>query len=271
MKALTQSVLAAAMLMALPFASAEACNKNAWNGNTAAATAAIAAGPASAPAQRRLEGSCSLGTSSGQFVTDDTPNAEATYQARFYVFTGGTGKVFSATTENGGAGTEVIGVSYNGTQFTFSGATGVAPITATAQRWYSVNVTHVSGQPFSVSVQGAGAATPVTGSGTSATATVGSASLGMIGTGTGTFQTDAFESTRSTTPIPRLCRGDTNGDSNRNIQDAIRIRNEFNNPSTSSTTGQPDYNEDGSVNIQDAIQIRNLFNSGAANAACPTS
>ena len=267
MKALTQSVLAAALLMALPFAAAEACTKNAWNGNTSAATGATAAGPVTG--QRSYEGLCSVNATTGQFVTDNSPNAEATYQARFYVFTSGSGKVFSATTGEGNTGTEVVGVSYNGSQFTFSGATGVAPIAATAQRWYSVTLTHVSGGAFNVSVQGNNAATPTTGTGTSAAATVGSASLGFIGPGTGSFYVDAFESTRSTTPIARLCRGDTNADGSRTIADAGRVRNHFLNPATSATTGQPDYNEDGSVTIADAGLIQNLFLAG--QGACPTS
>lgn len=262
MKALTQSVLAAAMLMALPFAAAEACTKNAWNGNTSAATGATAAGPSAG--QRRYEGICSVSATTGQFVTDNTPNAEATYQARFYVFTGGNGKVFSATTGEGNTGTEVVGVSYNGTQFTFSGATGVAPIPATAQRWYSVTLTHVSGGAFNVSVQGNGAATPTTGTGTSATATVGSASLGFIGAGTGVFQLDSFESTRSTTPIERLCRGDANRDGTRNVVDVIQVRNEAAAPTVSVTSGQPDFNEDGQINVSDVILIRNQAASAPA-------
>ena len=266
MKALTQSVLAAAMLMALPFASAEACNKNAWNGNTAAATGVIAAGPTTG--QRAYSDSCSARAAPGQFVTDNTPNAETTYQARFYVYPGtGTGKIFSATTADANGGTEVVGVSYSGTAFTFSGATGVAPITAAPNAWYSVTLTHVSGGAFTVSVQGNGAASPTTGTGTSATASVGSASVGLIGTGTGTVDIDAFESTRSTTPIGRLCRGDTNADNLRNITDAIRTRGQFVSGGTTPAGGQPDINEDGAVNITDAIQIRNAFVSG--QSACP--
>jgi len=264
MKALTQSVLAAAMLMALPFAAAEACTNNAWNGNTSAAAAGTAAGPAAS--QPRYKGLCSYqAATSNAFVTDDTPNAEATFQVRFSVFTGGSGKVFSATTENGNAGTEVIGVSYNGTAFTFSGATGVSPIPAASGRWHTLVLTHVSGQPFSVAVQGAGATTPTTGTGTSATATVGSASVGFIGTATGVTRIDEYESTRSTTPIPFLCRGDANNDGTRNVVDVIQVRNEAAAPTVSLTQGTPDFNEDGQVNVVDVIQIRNQ---AAAAPAC---
>lgn len=262
MKALTQSVLAAAMLMALPFAAAEACNKNAWNGNTSAATGATAAGPSAG--QRRYEGQCALGATTGQFVTDNTPNAEATFQARFYVFTGGNGKVFSATTADSNGGTEVVGVSYNGTAFTFSGATGVAPITAAPNRWHSVRLVHQSGGAFSVEVQGNNAAAPTTGTGTSASASVGSASLGFIGAGTGVFQVDSYESSRSTAPIARLCRGDANRDGTRNVVDVIQVRNEAAAPTVSITSGQPDFNEDGQINVSDVILIRNQAASAPA-------
>ncbi|WP_298851107.1 dockerin type I domain-containing protein [uncultured Aquimonas sp.] len=267
MKALTQSVLAAAMLVAFPFAAAEACTINAWNGNTSAASGTSAAGPTTG--QRRYSESCSLSATAGQFVTDNTPAAEATYQVRFYVFTGGTGKIFSATTANSNGGSEVFGVSYNGTAFTFSGASGVAPINAAPNRWYSVTATNVNGGSFSVSVQGNNAATATTGTGTAGTGLVESASLGLIGAGTGALQFDSFESVRSTTPIARLCRGDTNNDGARTIADAGRIRNEFLNPATSATSGQPDYDENGAVTIADAGLVQNLFLAG--QGACPSS
>jgi hypothetical protein len=273
MKALTQSVLAAAMLLALPFAAAEACNVNAWNGNTSAATGIVAGGPAATiPAERnaRYEELCSVKATSGQFVTDNTPSAEATYRARFYVLTPATGsaKVFSATSGQSNAGTEVVGVTFTGTSFTFSGVTGAAAVTGILpSRWYSVELVVQSGAAFSASVAGAASFTGTT-SGTSPALSVESASLGML-SGTATAVTlDAFASTRSgTTPIGRLCKGDTNGDGSRNITDSIRARNEFVSGGLSPTAGQPDLNEDGLVNITDSIQIRTLFVSG--QAACP--
>src|SRR5690606_31955257 len=119
-----------------------------------------------------------------------------------------TGKVFSATAGEGGAGAEIVGVSFNGSAFSFSGATGVATVPGTANRWYSVEIFTQSGGAFSATVQGAGAASGTTVTGTSAAGTVGSASLGLIGAGTGNFVLDEFESTRSAaTAIGRKCRG----------------------------------------------------------------
>ncbi len=269
MKALTQSVLAAAMLLALPFAAAEACNTTAWNGNTSAATGIVAGGPASAvPGERnaRYEELCSVRATSGQFVTDNTPTAEATYRARFYVLTPATGnaKVFSATSGQSNTGTEVVGVTFTGSSFTFSGVTGAAAVTGILPgRWYSVELVVQSGAAFSASVAGAASFTG-TSSGTSPALSVESASLGML-SGTAPFAiVDAFGSTRSaTTPIGRLCKGDTNADNTRNVQDVLRVRNDA---AGSPTRGQPDFNEDGQVNVSDVIQIRNVATSSPSCA-----
>lgn len=277
MKALTQSVLAAAMLLALPFAAAEACTTGAWNGTNSAAAGVAAAGPASASPQRRYSGACSAQATSGEFVTDNTPGGigaggEATYRARFYVFTSGNGKFFSATTGDNAGGTEVVGISFNGSAFTFAGPTGIDPIPAAAGKWYSVEFKHESGQPFTVAVQGNGAATAVTDTGVSASASVGSASLGFIGSGSGSFIVDEFESTRSATAaIGRLCPGDTAigatpPDGIRDAVDGVRMRNEGLGVPTG---GQPDLNEDGVVDSVDGLLARNLFLSG--NGACPAS
>jgi len=267
MKALTQSVLAAAMLVAFPFAAAEACSKNAWNGNTTAADGALASGPAAAVVAQRIarysEG-CALQTSAGQFVIDNTPNAEATYRARFYVFTSGTGKVFSATTENGGAGTEVVGVTFNGSAFSFSGATGVGTVAAVGSRWYEIQILTQQNGAFSASVRGNGAASATTVTGTSANATVGSAVLGLLAGGVGNVIHDSFESTRSaSTAIPSLCRGNANvagaSANTRDINDVTAIIAEINR--TAFSAGQPDFTEDGQVNINDVTAVIGVINS----------
>ncbi|MCG6117710.1 MAG: dockerin type I domain-containing protein [Aquimonas sp.] len=274
MKTVTTSILAAAVLMALPYASAEACNNSAWNGNTSAANSTTPAGPASATPQRRYGGLCSLqAAASGGFVTDNTPSSEALYQARFYVFTpaGGTAQVFRTTTANANGGTQVFAVEFTGTSFTFPGS-GAAAITGIqAGRWYGVEVTNnTTANTFAARVRGAGNNTVLTSNGTAAAGSVTSASLGFIsGTATGAVVVDDFESTRSATSIGFLCKGDTNADGVRTVADAGRIRNEFLNPTLAATTGQPDFNEDGAVTIADAGLVQTLFLSG--QGACPTS
>jgi len=269
MKAMTQSILAAALLLALPFAaSAQAtCTKNAWNGNTGAATGALASGPelptGNANKIARYSGKCAVRATTGQFVTDDTPSAEATYQARFAFYTGGSGKVFSATASNAGAGAEIVGVSFNGSAISFSGATGVATVPAVANRWYQVRFTHNNGGAFTASVKGNAAASATTVTGTSAAGTVGSASLGFIGAGTGSFNVDSFESTRSaTTPIAFQCRGNANAtDTIISLADRIAVNAEILGTALGSSvaSGQPDITEDGLVSLGDRLAINQII------------
>lgn len=274
MKTVTTSILAAAVLWALPFASVEACNNTAWNGNTGAAANTTPGGRASPTPQAAYGGNCSLrAAASGGFVTDNTPNAEGLYQARFYVFTptGGTAQVFRTTTANANAGTQVFAVEFTGNSFTFPG-TGAGAISGIqAGRWYGVEVTNNrTANTFSARVRGAGNNTVLTASGTAAAGDVSSASLGFIaGTATGAVIVDDFESTRSATSIGFLCKGDANNDGFLTIADAGLIRNTFLNPSTVSLSGQPDFNEDGFVTIADAGLVRNQFLSG--QSACPSS
>ena len=271
MKALTQSVLAAAMLMALPFASAEACNKNAWLGNTAAAAGAVAGGPRDAVPQPTYEARCSLATSSGQFVTDDTPGAESVFRARFAVFTGvsgGTAKVFRATTADANGGTEVFSVDFTGSTFAFPGTGAAAVSGISANRWYQVEVVNNrTANTFEARVRGAGSDTVLTQSGAAAASDVGSASLGFIsGSATGgRVVVDAYESTRApSTVIGFLCRGDTNIDGTRNVSDVIQVRNMA--AGGNLVSGQADFNEDGNVNVTDVIQVRNV--AAGAGAQC---
>ncbi len=276
MKALTQSVLAAALLMALPFASAEACSKNAWLGNAAAASGVLASGtelPAGNVNKIPVySGKCAIRSGPGQFVTDNTPNAEGTYRARFYVYTSANGKFFTATASDDSAGAEIVGVSFNGTAISFSGPTGVATVPALPNRWYSVEFLHQTGGAFSATVQGAGAATGTTVTGTSVTGSVGSAALGFIGTGTGTIGADEFESTRSaTTAIGRKCRGNAVAtDTVISVADRVAINTQILGASAGVgvASGQPDSNEDGIVSVADRVLVNGLILAGQGGTFC---
>jgi len=86
--------------------------------------------------------------------------------------------------------------------------------------------------------------------------------LGWVsGAGAGQINVDAFESRRSTA-IPRLCRGDANGDVNRNSGDLVAVRNEFLSGGVTLAAGQPDCNEDGTINSGDLVCARNVFLGG---------
>jgi hypothetical protein len=218
----------------------------------------------------RYSGQCGLRSSNtAQYVQDNTPTAETTFRARFYVYTGlasGSAQVYQA---RNASGTQMIGVTYdrNGNQFTFNTSGGSANIgSITPDRWYSIelNWNRTAGN-MAVTVRGAGATTDSTANvtGVAGTDQIDDARLGWIsGTGTPTTRaivTDAYESRRSTA-IGRLCRGDANNDGSRNSGDGIVIRNEF--LSGTLGAGQPDANEDGSVNSTDGIVVRNIFLGG---------
>lgn len=262
MKISPRTILAAALLTALPMGSALACTISAWNG-TGTAAAANAGGPGDNIA--RYSGACGLSVNSNQYVVDNTPNAEGTYRARFYVLTkavGGATTIFKATTADNGGGTDVIRVDYNGSSFSFyqngnAAAVGTVP-GIVANRWYSIEVFYKAGATFSADVAGAvsftGGVAPVN-AGIGA-GTVGSAVLGVSGgTATG-IGYDSFESTRSEdTPIGRLCRGDANGDGNINALDRITLNAEIISFGATPALGQPDADENGSISATDRIAL----------------
>lgn len=272
MKISTRTLLAAALLVALPTSGAMACTISNWNGTNTAA-AANTGGPAEGIA--RYSGVCGLAVDSGKYVVDNTPGTEGTYRARFYVLTKATGTVtiFKASASDNGGGASVIEVDYTGSAFNFrqnGTAVGAGVAGIQANKWYSIEVFYKANTSFSATV-GGGGSDAVVGTVSSATAgagTVGSAVLGAVSgsTGTASLGFDAFESTRSeTTAIGRLCRGDVNASGTRNVADAVAVRNEF--LGGALAQGQPDANESGEVNTADTVLIRNWFLGGQTN--CP--
>ena len=272
MKALTKSLLAGAVLAALPMASALACTTTAWNGGTVGATAGD---PTTGVA--RYSGECGLkGAAAGNsHVTDNSPNGEANYRARFYVYTGtatGSPVIFQATDADGAAGSALVQVVYDtaNNQFDFTSGAAAGSATVADNKWYSVEFYYDAGNAITAKVQGSQATSPsvVTFAGAPAAGTVQSARLGIIGATTAgdTMKFDEFESTRSTTTeIGRLCRGDANGTEPVNIFDRTSIVNEI--LGNALGQGQPDCNEDGGVNVFDRTCIVNII---LAGGACPS-
>lgn len=264
-----RTLLAAALLTALPMGSALACTVSAWTGTGTATTADNTGGPGDGIA--RYSGACGLVVDSGEYVIDNTPGSEAVYRARFYVLTrAGNATIFRATADDNGAGAEVLKVDFDGSAFTFTQNGTVAGTVSgiVADRWYSIELFYKANETFSADVAGAdtftGSLAPVT-TGIGA-GTIGSAVLGVAaGSGSG-FGFDAFESTRSeTAPIGRLCKGDTNDDATRNIVDVTAIISEG--LGTAFASGQPDANEDGQINVIDVTTVINWISSG--DDACP--
>lgn len=271
----SRKLLAAALLAAIPMSSALACTTANWtapaNGGGSVTGTPAAGSPGTVA---RYSGKCGLAGAPGSFVTNNAPDNESVYRARFYVYTSNTGTttVFRATAADANAGAEVLRVDYTPGTFSFF-QNGAAAGTVTgagvvANKWYSVEVSYKAGVAntgFSATVSGnqtfTGSTTPVT----AGAGTIGSHSLGAIAGGAGTVRVDAFESTRSAdTAIGALCRADANGDNVRNSGDGLQIRNEFLNGVLAS--GQPDCNEDGVVNSGDGLCVRAIFLGG--NGAC---
>ncbi len=274
MNKITKSLLATALMAALPLSGAMACTINAWTGNPSA-TAPDAAGPAQGVA--RYSGVCALSADAGEFVTDNFPGAEGTYRARFYVLTSAvtsTATIFRATADDNGGGAEVLRVDLgsSGTTLSFfqNGAQVGSNVTGlTAGKWYSVEVFYKTGAggsgSFSATVAGnvtyTGGVSPTA---ITASGTIGSARLGFI-SGTGpAMRFDAFESTRSAdTAIGRLCRGDTNASGTLTPADRGAVTSEL---AGTLATGQPDCNEDGVITPADRGCITTRLSS---SPTCP--
>lgn len=270
MKATTTTLLAAALLLALPTGSALACTVTNWSDATANALAGNQKGRNSEPAVPRYSGECSLkaATAGTSYVTDNTPGAEGIYRARFYVYTGSAAngsKIFSATADDNGAGAEAYSISITGgaLAFTVNGTTVATTVPVAANKWYGVEAIYRAGGAFEAKVRGAASTTQtvVNSAGNAGAVTVGSARMGVLSATTNatSLAFDAFESTRSdTTEIGRLCPGDANGDNALSVGDVIIVANEF--PSTGPyASGQPDCNEDGAITSGDAVCIGNRY------------
>jgi len=216
---------------------------------------------------RRYSGFCALRVNGpSKFVQDDSPAAESTYSARFYVYTGNMANadVFAAYRQGG---TEMFRVQYNAGAFSFvvkGAAVQPAPIPALANRWYSVEVAWRQGVTpgFTVIVQGNGSQSSATSQASilPAADSVDFVRLGMINAGaSGTGFFDDFDSRRSG-PIGRLCRGDSTSDFVLNGADAQAVIAEAS--LSGLAFGRPDCTENGVVNSQDAQCIADLVVAG---------
>lgn len=277
MKMKTLALVAAAGLGLVGAPSVFACSIAAWNGGPTGTP--VAGRPNDAAPTARYSGQCGLRSgAAANYVTDNTPAAETTFRARFYVYTGltaGSALVFQALNADASPAQQ-IGVTYNATAgaFEFATNTGSGTVGSILQsRWYSVDMAWSrAAANMVVTVRGAGATTDGTATitGVAATAQIDTARLGWIsGGGTPAARTltvDGYESRRATA-IGRLCRGDANNDNNRNSGDQIVIRNEFLGGAAGPlAAGQPDANEDGNINSGDQIIVRNIFLAG--DGAC---
>jgi hypothetical protein len=275
-KYLLGTAVAAALMFGAQAASA--CAISAWSsatGLTVANTGEPAAGFS------RYSGRCGLRVAdsngaTGRYVTDATPNNEASYRVRFYYYTGnitaGTADIFQARNTGG---TNIIRVTHNGSQLGFSTTSGSPQnVTVADNKYYAIEIAWAAGAgtgSMTATVTGAGVATPagtatfsnLSNSGDSIT----EARLGLIACSptfdpTAPVYFDEFDSRRTQNP-GRLCRGDANNDTAIGSQDRIVVTNEILSSGATPATGQPDANEDGAIGSQDRIVITNLILAGA--------
>lgn len=276
-KALLGTAVAAALMFGAQAASA--CSISAWSSATGL-TAADAKDPTTGG--KRYSGSCDLtisNASTPRFVTDTTPNNEATYQVRFYYFTGNisgaTADIFQARNTGG---TNIMRVTHDGNQLSFTANSGGAAQNVIVQdnKYYAIEMAWAAGAgtgSMTATVTGAGSATPAgTASFTNlsnSADSISEARLGLIAgapTVTAAVHLDEFDSRRTTSP-GRLCRGDANNDNAVNVFDIGAMVPEIQQPGNAAvlTVGQPDFNEDGGIDVFD---IGAMVPAIQANTAC---
>ena len=267
----SKSLLGLSLIACIAASQANACSISAWDAVGAQGSVGVVAADAVSvqTGNSRYSGSCSLRlTGPSKYVQNTIATPRATYRTRMYVRKEGAAsdsKVFSAT--NAAGTTEVIGVTFSGSTFTFNLAgAAVQPVAVTVPSptaWYAVELDWTNAGAFTARVTGAGgqASTPATSTATVATAeTIGRARLGNTNAGAvGTYFFEEFDS-RTTQAPGRLCRGDSNGNGLIQGNDRVAVTNEIN---LTYSVGQPDCNENGLVQGNDRVCVSNLILSAA--------
>lgn len=284
-KNLIGTAVAAALLFGAQAASA--CAISAWSSATGL-TVADAGEPT--VGFSRYAGRCSLrvqnsNSGAGRFVTDTTPNNETSYRLRFYYYTGDISGVTDIFQARNTGGTNIIRVTHDGNQLSFTTNTGGAAqnVTVADNRYYAVELNWAAAAGTgsltgTVTGNGGTAVTePTTGTINfanlnNAADSITEARLGMIAgnpTVTAPVFFDEFDSRRTQSP-GRLCRGDAGGgtggvpDGAIGSQDRILVTNEILGTGTQ-PQGMPDVNGDGAIGSQDRIGITNMI---LASATC---
>lgn len=222
---------------------------------------------------KRYAGACGMRPASGaiSYVGDNSPAGESAYRTRFYAYTGspsGEVTVFRAFGDNDAKSPVVFEIRYTpaaGTWSVWSGGSSRLTVpNVVANRWYTMEVIYSQGQPLTLVTRTLGVKTttntaaPISG----LIHSVGLGSFTAVGN-TATMYFDSFASTRQSTELGALCRGDANKDLVINIFDVVAATNERLRGTLAA--GQPDCNEDGAINVFDnaCITSRRL-----ASAVC---
>lgn len=283
-KNLIGTAVAAALLFGAQAASA--CAISAWSAQTNL-TAADTGEPSAGFS--RYSGKCSLKVpnsngGAGRFVTDTTPNNETSYRVRFYYYTGnisGATDIFQARNTGG---TNIIRVTHDGNQLSFTTNTGGAAqnVTVADNRYYAIELNWAAAAGTgsltgTVTGNSGGSLTGVVAGSvnfanlSNAADSITEARLGMIAgnpTVTDAVYFDEFDSRRTQSP-GRLCRGDAGGGTGGTPDgfigpgDRVLITNEILGTGTQ-PVGQPDPTEDGLVGPGDRVTVTNMILAGTA-------
>lgn len=276
-KALLAGVALVACLGFAFNAQAQTCVVSNWAGGATNLTDADAGTPIDG--NRRYGGPCGLMVpvdASARFVSDDSPQSETTYIARFYTFLDNAGsdpiQLFAA--DDGSV--DQIQVWYNDpaagdlTLRVFdNGGTPTDLVESVGAGWHSVELVWDAAATSDIRFSVDGAA-DLTASPDTSGLSIENAHLGHVnGTaaGGGTVDFDDFDSRRIERP-GRLCRGDVNGSESITQADMLTIFNEVASGGTTLADGQPDYNESGGVTQTDFLQVLNNH-VAIGDSACP--
>ena len=258
MKTATRLISSAVLLTSAFFVSSTfACTTDAWD---SIGGAPLADDPLNDV--NRVSGFCGLKVTGNEHVVDNSPAAETTFIARFYIFPknigAGTHEIFAAYSDEAGA--KKIVITYDGTNINldataFTGG-GTASFSADTTHWNLVEFQWTSGENGSLWVNADATVDPASDTFASGTGSIEQVRLGAvtdIGAGNALF--DDYESHRSL-PVGELLMGDANGNGSLTIADAIGLFNELND---TLQPGQPDCNTSGSITIADAICLFNAL------------
>lgn len=219
---------------------------------------------------RRYGGPCGLRVpvdGTARYVSDDTPNAEGTYIARFYTFLDNAGSNATILFEGDDGTDPQIQVWYNmpnagDLTLRVYDTTAGSPIELTeagvGAGWHSVEFVWEAAASAEILFNVDGAASDLSDTVDTSGITIENAHLGNVdGASGGSVDFDDFDSRRIERP-GRLMVGDANDDATINSQDFVTVINEI---GGTYAAGQPDCNEDGSINSQDFVCVINIIGS----------
>lgn len=245
-------------------AQAQTCTVSNWQGGATNLTDGDTG--TQGASNRRYGGPCGLRVAvdgTARYVTDDSPQAEGTYIARFYTFlnnAGGNPVILFAADD----GTDdQIQVWYNDpagelTLRVFdNGGTPQDLSVPVGNGWHSVELVWEADAAAQVLFSVDGAADLSTSLDTSGLS-IANAHLGNVNgaAGGGSLDFDDFDSRRIDRP-GRLMVGDADDNGEVNTLDGLAILDEFN--SGTYAAGQPDCDENGAINTLDALCALDIF------------